>query len=322
MIYQLNSNFVFGPVPSRRLGKSLGINNVPAKRCTYSCVYCQLGYSKTVKPIRMEFYKPESIILSVKKRLDENTDLLNNIDYITIVPDGEPTLDKNLGKLIHLLKQFNKPIAILTNASLLWKEDVKTDLMDANLVSVKIDSVQEKSWRFINQANEYLDLNKVLTGIIEFSNDFKGDIISETMLIDTIDYDFVKIANFLKNIQNLKKCYIAIPTRPPSFHWVKPAKETIINKAYQIIHDTLGDNMIELLLGYEGDNFYLSKDIINDILSITAVHPIKESILRSIIERTDNNWNIVEELLDTNQLKKVSYNKDNFYLRKIKKIEI
>ena len=175
---------------------------------------------------------------------------------------------------------------------------------------------------FINQANEYLDLNKVLSGIIDFSNDFKGDIISETMLIDNFDYDFYKIANFLKNINNLKKCYIAIPTRPPSFHWVKPAKETVINMAYQIIYEILGDNKVELLLDYEGDNFYLSKDITNDILSITAVHPIKESILKSMMNKTHSNWSIVEELLETNQLKKVTYNKDNFYLRKIKKIGI
>ena len=308
---------VFGPVPSRRSGRSLGINNIPTKHCSYSCVYCQLGYSKTVSPVRKEFFQPELIIKSLKDKINQNPDLLSKVDYITIVSGGEPTLDSNLYKLICLLKEFGKPVAILTNASLLWKEEVRDDLLNADLVSIKIDAVKENHWRFINMPNEYLNLNRIKDGIINFSKEFRGNLISETMLIDKIEYDFLKIGKFLKLIKNLQNCYISIPTRPPSFQWVHAAREQVINSAYQILSSELQNSKVELILGFEGSDFYFSGDIREDILSITAIHPIKESVLEKLLSKFNANWQIVENLLKDKQLIKILYNNENFYLRKI-----
>ena len=127
----------FGPVPSRRLGKSLGINNIPAKTCSYSCVYCQLGKTVTMTMGRQAFYRPEDIFKEVKRKVDEAALRNERIDYLTFVPDGEPTLDLNLGEEISLFKQTGIPIAVLTNASLIWRNDVRKDLMESNLVSLK-----------------------------------------------------------------------------------------------------------------------------------------------------------------------------------------
>ena len=314
----MKTYLTFGPVPSRRLGRSLGVNNIPAKRCTYSCVYCQLGYHKTYKPIRREFFKPEKIITSLERKVKKNTGLLENVDYITIVPDGEPTLDINLGKLIKLLKPFNVPIAILTNGSLLWKEDVREELTDLDLVSIKVDAFQEQNWRFINAPNEYLHLHKVLDGVIDFSNNFKGKIITETMLIDSPDYDFQKLGEFLKKINGLQKSYITIPTRPPSFHWVHSANEETINTAYQILSELLDAKRVELMLGYEGSDFHISGNIEEDILSITSIHPIREAVLKKLLIESNNDWIIVENLLKEDKLIKVLYNKEIFYLRKMR----
>ena len=96
---------VFGPVPSRRLGKSIGINNIPQKTCSYSCVYCQLGISSQMQISREEFYSPDELIEQVEEKIKAARRNNEKIDYLTIVPDGEPTLDKNLGKLIKLLKK-------------------------------------------------------------------------------------------------------------------------------------------------------------------------------------------------------------------------
>ena len=135
--------FAFGPVPSRRLGRSLGINNIPPKTCSYSCVYCQLGRTSQLIANRQAFYKPKEIFKEVRRKVDEAISRNEKIDYLTFVPDGEPTLDINLGEEISLLRQIGIPIAVLTNASLLWREDVREDLLKADLVSLKVDSVNQ-----------------------------------------------------------------------------------------------------------------------------------------------------------------------------------
>jgi wyosine [tRNA(Phe)-imidazoG37] synthetase (radical SAM superfamily) len=216
----------FGPVPSRRLGKSLGINNIPAKTCSYSCLYCQLGRTTNMTTERQAFYKPEDIFKEVERKVDEAVSRNERIDYLTFVPDGEPTLDVNLGKEISILKQIEIPIAVITNASLIRRKDVKEDLLEANLVSLKVDAVSEDLWRRINRSHKDLKLNAVLEGVTEFADEFKGTIISETMLVDGVNYgsEFEKTADFLKNLKRLDKAYVAIPTRPPAEEWVKPAK--------------------------------------------------------------------------------------------------
>ncbi len=125
----------FGPVPSRRLGQSLGINNIPPKICTYSCIYCQLGITNNQIAQRKSFYKPKEIKHAVKNKIKEARGRREAIDYLTFVPDGEPTLDINLGKEIELLKTLDIRIAVITNASLLWKKDVQDDLSKVDCVS-------------------------------------------------------------------------------------------------------------------------------------------------------------------------------------------
>jgi len=115
----------FGPIPSRRLGRSLGINNIPPKTCTYSCVYCQLGETSKITVKRCYFYKPEDVLRSVEAKVHEAISKNEEIDYLTFVPDGEPTLDINIGREITLLKRIGIPIAVITNASLLWLSDVR-----------------------------------------------------------------------------------------------------------------------------------------------------------------------------------------------------
>jgi len=174
---------VYGPVPSRRLGKSLGINNIPYKICTYACIYCQIGKTIKMQNKREAFYAPEKLVSEVKELLSNIHNNDEFPDYLTIVPDGEPTLDINLGVLIENLKVFNIPIAVITNASLIDQPDVRNDLSKADYISVKIDSVDKNKWRKINRPYKTLNFDSILEGINTFSIVILDICLHETMVI-------------------------------------------------------------------------------------------------------------------------------------------
>jgi len=306
----------FGPVPSRRLGQSLGINNIPPKICTYSCVYCQLGRTLHMQVERQAFYKPEEILGAIEKKVKDAKDKEERIDYLTFVPDGEPTLDINLGKEIELLKPLGIKIAVISNASLMWQKDVRDDLFGADWVSLKIDAVSEDIWRRVNRPHKSLQLDKIFQGILEFSDAFNGKIATETMLIQDINdntQDIEKTANFIAGLRNVKS-YISIATRPPAEKWVKPANEHTINKAYQLFKEKSIN--VEHLIGYEGNAFAFTGNIEEDLLSITSVHPMRKEAVNELLKKANGNWAIIEKLIAENRLIETEYKNNKFYMRK------
>lgn len=164
----------FGPVPSRRLGRSLGINNIPPKVCTYSCVYCQVGRTLKMQVERRAFYEPEDVLKDVQDKVERAKEAGESIDYLTFVPDGEPTMDVHLGREIELLKPLGIRIAVITNASLIGREDVREELVKADWVSFKIDSTREEVWRRINRPHRTLQQSTVLDGMLEFAEPSAG----------------------------------------------------------------------------------------------------------------------------------------------------
>lgn len=313
----------FGPVPSRRLGKSLGINNIPDKVCSYACVYCQIGKTLRMEVKRRPFYPPELIFEEVRRKVEKAWERGERIDYLTFVPDGEPTLDANLGEEIEMLKSFNIPLAILTNSSLIWREDVRNDLLKLDFVSLKLDAVTEALWRKVDRPHKTLKLDKILEGILEFRRDFKGKIVTETMLIDGINYgdEFREIAEFLRELKP-DMAYIAVPTRPPWENWVKPAREDVINLAFHVFADAIGEERVEYLIGYEGNAFAFTGNVEEDILAITAVHPMREDALRELLKKANAGWDIVEKLIAEGKLIELEYEGKRFYMRKLKSREL
>jgi len=308
----------FGPVPSRRLGSSLGINNIPAKVCSYSCIYCQLGRTLERGSERKAFYAPEAVFKDVERRFREVKAEGERVDYLTFVPDGEPTLDENLGFEIDLLRELGVPIAILTNSSLVWREDVREDLLKLDLVSLKVDAVNEGVWRRINRPEKSLKLEDILDGILEFSKKFKGKLITETMLVEGVEYgeEFEKIAEFLSRVKP-DKAYVAIPTRPPAESWVKPAREETVNKAFQEFSKRLGEGKVEYLIGYEGEAFSSTGDLEENLLSITSVHPMREEGVKRLLKRANADWTAVERLLAEGKLIELEYESHIYYMRKL-----
>jgi wyosine [tRNA(Phe)-imidazoG37] synthetase (radical SAM superfamily) len=305
----------FGPVPSRRLGRSLGINNIPPKVCTYSCVYCQVGRTHTLQVERCPFFEPEEIFKAVKKKVKDAQREGEAIDYLTFVSDGEPTLDADLGYEIDVLKSFGIKIGIITNASLIFREDVRADLIKADWVSLKFDSISKRSWRKINRPHRELELGIILEGMLDFSKIFPGELVTETMLVQGmgIDADILKkMADFLVRL-NPAKAYLAIPTRPPAENWVRPPAPDEINVAFQIFRAKL--DQVEYLIGYEGNAFAFTGNVEEDLLSITSVHPMRESAVREYLKKAGADWSAVPQLIAQSKLVETDYAGQKFYLR-------
>jgi len=315
---QTIETLVFGPVPSRRLGRSLGINNIPAKNCSYSCVYCQVGKTTNMTCERRIFHKPEKIVAEAKKKIQRASLGSETVDYLTFASDGEPTLDINLGSEISLLKQTGIRVAVLTNASLIWRRDVRQNLRKADMVSLKMDAVSDRIWRRVNRPWKDLRLDLVMEGVVTFAKEFKGTIISETMLVDSVDYgnEFEKIAGFLESLERLNRAYIAVPTRPPAENWVRPPKEEAVNRAFQVFSEKLGIDRVEYLIGYEGDAFAFTGEVEEDLLSITAVHPMRKEAVEKLLEKANKDWQIVHKLLQEGKLRELEYEGNTYYMRK------
>jgi len=310
---------IYGPVPSRRLGQSLGINNIPPKICTYSCAYCQIGRTKKMQLDRMDYYEGDRILKDIRTRVEQVRKNDQKIDYLSFVPDGEPTLDINLGQEIEMLGQLGIKTAVITNSSLLWREDVRKDLMNADWVSVKVDSVREEAWRKINRPHRKLRLDSILEGILDFSKVYKGELTTETMLVKGLNDEeehLEEIARYLSSV-NPSKSYLAIPIRPPAENYIQSPSEEVINRSFQIFIEYL--NHVEYLIGYEGNAFAFTGNVEEDILSITAVHPMREDAVRNFLDRSNAGWEIIQNLVADGKLIEISYTGKNFYLRKFSK---
>ncbi|MEM3532385.1 MAG: radical SAM protein [Candidatus Methanomethyliaceae archaeon] len=296
--------YVFGPVPSRRLGRSLGINNIPKKYCSYSCVYCQVGRTTNLTVDRSAFYEPGDVVKEVLLAVE---DACGKIDYITFVPDGEPTLDVNLGKIINGIKEATENrVAVLTNGSLI--SSASGDLFNADLVSVKIDAIAEETYRRVNRPHPSLSIFKVLGEIERFSKDFGGTLITETMLLEGVNdgpEDLSKVAEFLAQLSP-QRAYLSVPVRPPTEPWVRPSKR--ISEWYE----RLGAAGIKAeMLNYQEEGAFGTagfEDPVSGILKIMNVHPLREDYARRILlEGGVDPDKTIHELVKGRKVRRVEY---------------
>ncbi len=311
------NSLLFGPIPSRRFGRSLGVNNIPPKACSYSCVYCQVGKTAFRALERREFYSPQRIRDEAEARIAALRHKGETVDFLTFVPDGEPTLDAHLGELIALLRPLGVRIAVITNASLLWRDDVRHDLAEADCVSLKVDSAAGSAWRKIDRPHPALDLERCLEGMRAFAAGYSGRVLTETMLVAGINDDEASLRATATVIAGIRPAaaYLAIPTRPPAVKSVKAPSERALVRAHQIYCQEL--DHVELLVAYEGSEFATAGDVAGELLAITAVHPMREEAVRRLVEREQGNWALVEELVGAGKLTRTRYEGHTFYSRKL-----
>lgn len=306
----------FGPVPSRRLGRSLGINNIPPKACSYSCVYCQVGPTKSTEIVPRQFYTPEQIFLAVEKHLSLVQKKGEQVDYLTFVPDGEPSLDIQLSETIERLRPLGIPIAIISNASLIWREEIRDTFAKADWLSLKVDAIDETLWQQVNRPHPSLNHQSILDGMLTFAKDFNGILATESMFIRTLnDHDKAvnDLADFLATLE-ADRTYLSIPTRPPAEN-VHAPDETTLNRIFQIISQQV--NHVELITGYEGNAFASTGNIAEDLLSITSVHPMREEAVKALLAKSGKDWELVTQLINQGQLIQTKYEGNTFYVRRI-----
>ena len=212
-------SYVFGPVPSRRLGRSLGVDVVPFKACTYDCVYCQLGLTTEHTSECSEWARIDEALAELKPRLESKP------DYITLSGSGEPTLFSRLGELITRIKAMTEiPVAVLTNGSLLWREEVREQLLAADLVVPFLDAGDEETWRKVNRPVENICFDAMLSGLIDFREAFAGELWLEVLLLGGISDSEEAVARIAACARRIGPDRIQLNTvsRPPAKEMAMP----------------------------------------------------------------------------------------------------
>ena len=228
--------YLYGPVPSRRLGCSLGIDIVPFKVCTLDCVYCQLGRT-TEKTLHRKDYVPvEAVLAELKDKLAEGLEA----DFISISGSGEPTLNSRLGELIEGIKKITDiPVAILTNGTLLYKQDVRADCAKADVVLPSLDAGDEQIYQRINRPHSGLSIEKLISGLCAFRNEFAGRIWLEVFFIEGFNTDNEQIAKIKDAIDRIRPDKVQLNTavRPTA----EPGIKILDTEKLQAIAEELGE---------------------------------------------------------------------------------
>ena len=295
-------NCIFGPIPSRRLGRSLGISPIPKKTCNYSCVYCQLGRTDKMTNTRKEYFPLEVIIQEFKDYLKE----IDDFDVVSIVGEGEPTLYSRLGELIDQIKTIvDKPVAVITNSALLYEKDVQEALMKADIVLPSLDAYNEDVYKKVDRPFGKLDFNRELNGLIEFSKLYKGELWLEVMLVKNMNSSRKDIDEFKKIIDKINhdRVYINTPVRPPAESFVQVADSDEINYAVEKLNGISIDKLTS------GSFFSEIPDNYEAILNIIRRHPMTQFEVQSLLasrKETDMD-NIFARLHDDESVDDINY---------------
>ncbi|MEO0137540.1 MAG: radical SAM protein [candidate division WOR-3 bacterium] len=229
-----NPKYIYGPVPSRRLGYSLGIDVVPFKTCTYNCIYCQLGHTTHLTNRRKNYVSEKALIAELKEVLKQKI----KIDCITFSGSGEPTLYKNLGRLIKKIKTFTDiPVAVITNSSLLSNPAVQKNLMGADVVLPTLTTTDERTFKKIHRPLAKIRAKKVIGGLINFRKKYPGKIYLELMLIKGFNDSPEEILKLKEAIARIKpdKVHLNTVVRPPSEDYAQPLKMQDLNQIKRMI---------------------------------------------------------------------------------------
>ncbi|HOX06170.1 MAG TPA: radical SAM protein [Planctomycetota bacterium] len=211
---------VFGPVPSRRLGASLGVDLIDFKTCSYDCVYCQLGRTSLHCSAAPEAVAPETIVAEVRERLASGP----RPDWITLAGSGEPTLHPRLGEVLAGLRQFGVPVAVITNGSLLWREETAAACAGADLVSPTLVAGSEEVWRRVNRPHGSLDFRRMVDGLVAFRGRFRGQLWLEVMLVAGVNDSEDEVRRIAALAGRIRPDRVQLNTavRPPAESSVRP----------------------------------------------------------------------------------------------------
>jgi wyosine [tRNA(Phe)-imidazoG37] synthetase (radical SAM superfamily) len=275
--------FVFGPVPSRRLGQSLGIDTIPLKTCNWNCVYCQLGRTRPLVNRRQEYSPSGEILCEVRQAFQAHQ--AGAIDWVTFVGSGEPLLHSGTGELIRQVKGMTSiPVAVITNGSLLYLPEVRQELLPADAVLPSLDAGSADLYRKIDRPHPELTFERFVKGLIAFRQEYRGKLWVEVMLVRGLNDTPQALWDIAKILQNIRPeaVHLNLPTRPPAETWIQPPTEESLLHAVAIL-----GNIAEVVHPAEG-SFDLSgcEDPLEAIVAIITRHPMRQEEL----ERTLARW--------------------------------
>lgn len=310
---QKKMKMVYGPVPSRRLGRSLGVNPIPFKTCNYSCVYCQLGRTTNMTNRRSDFFPPEEVLTEIRQVIEEGSSR-REIDFVTFVGEGEPTLCKSLGWLIRKTKELaDIPVAVDTNGSLLYMDEVRDALLHADVVMPSLDAGTAKTYRKINRPHRELSFETVVEGMREFRQEYDGELWVEIMLVKGLN-DTESELKALKNVLDTiepNRIHINVPIRPPAESKVLPPD----NEAIALAHAILGEgDVIDITTAEIGEFF--AHGFTNPeeaILAIISRHPMREEQVKETLRKLGFG-DSVKRLEQSELIKKIKYRGKVFWV--------
>ena len=287
----MSMGFIFGPVPSRRLGLSLGINIIPFKTCSYNCIYCEVGKTTNLTIKRESFYDVKEIENEFRKTIDK----VGRIDFVTFSGSGEPTLNSDLGELIRFVKSFGKyKVAVLTNGSLLYQKDVRDDLALADVVIPSLDSAAEDSFKKVNMPHKDLRIDKIIEGLIEFSKNFKNEIWLEILFVKGVNdsaKDIDALCDVLK-LMKLNRIQIGTVDRPPAYTTAQKLSNKEMMDIYVQMSSRLGSVDIIGSFNKENDAFY--DDIERSVVKMINIRPCSKGELKETFNVDDKR---IDEIL-------------------------
>jgi wyosine [tRNA(Phe)-imidazoG37] synthetase (radical SAM superfamily) len=272
--------FVYGPVASRRLGFSLGVDILPFKTCTLDCTYCQLGSTGKTSFRRGSWFPPKEILAQVKAALDSG----QRIDVITFSGSGEPTLSRDIGRFIRALKRMTRiPVVVLTNGTLLTRKDVRHDLAAADIVVPSLDAVPAAVFRRVNRPHGSLDNRKIIDGLVRFRREFRGEIWLEVMLVRGVNDSPAHIEALKAAAERIRPDRIQLNTvvRPPADRRAKPLGA----RELQRIRRILGPKA-EIVASFEKrEQSPAAGDLERDLLATVGRRPMTAEDIASSLGR-------------------------------------
>ena len=302
--------YIFGPVPSRRLGRSLGVDLVPYKTCTFDCIYCDLGRTTYKTISRQSYASPEEIQGELEICLSA---LEKNPDYITISGSGEPTLNTNIGEIIRKIKEITStPVAVLTNSSLLSFSEVRRDLLEADLILPSIDAVTPALFEYINRPHQSLKIEEIISGLIQFRKQYRGQIWLEIVFCRGVNDGNEEIEKFKGVIENIQSDRVQLntPVRPPAEEFAYPLTTTQLEE----IRKKLGDKaeIIPEFTAPLGEEFNSVKD--TEILNLIKRRPCTtEDISKALGLRIDEVVKHLDHLTKTGTIRYRMYEHRCYY---------
>lgn len=261
--------YIFGPVPSRRLGRSLGVDLVPYKTCSFDCIYCDLGKTTCKTVSRQPFVSPEEI----RRELELALPILEKRpDYITLSGSGEPTLNKNIGEIIRKIKEVTSiPIAVLTNGSLLFRDEVRKNILQADFVLPSLDAITPALFEYINRPHSSLRIEEIVLGLIQFRKQYRGQIWLEILFCRGVNDGKEEVEKLKEVIERVVPDRIQINTsvRPPAENFVFP----LTLKQLENIKEKLGNKaeVVSEFTDLMGDRFDSDKD--DEIIQLLQRRP-------------------------------------------------